>query len=116
MVLLLLCATAVAAEDLEISWNYAADMTDVTGFRLYANTTGGEYVAEDVIATVSYATGQAEYTTNATIAGIPGTVTTWYFVGTAYNDTQESDYSNEVTYDVLGAPENLTFTVNVPVE
>jgi hypothetical protein len=111
-----LMAGAAMAKDVTLSWNYAADMTTVDGFKLYASTSSGQYTADDVIATVDYATGQAEYAAYATIAGETGTETTYYFVATAYNDEQESDYSNEVDYTVLGAPAQLTFSVTLSTE
>lgn len=103
-------------ESLEFSWEYAPDMDNVVGFRLYASTTSGQYAEGDVIADVSYQTGVGQYTAERALSGTPGQETTYYFVATAYNEDQESDYSNEVSYSVLGSPESLTFTVVVPVE
>lgn len=103
----------VFAADITLSWTYGADIDNVTGFKLYASNVSGEYMADDVLATIDYSTGQAEYSTNAVLEGEIGTVTTYYFVATAYNSEQESAHSNEVSYDVLGAPQQLEFSVTV---
>lgn len=104
------------AEDVVISWGYASGMENVTGFKLYASTESGEYAEEDVIATVDYNTGEAEYSANATLESVAGQETIYYFVATAYNENQESKYSNEVSYPVLGEPVDLRFEVTVSTD
>lgn len=100
---LLFFAVPVLAKDLQVSWNYETGLENVTGFKIYMSTVSGQYTADDIIATVDYNTGEATYTTGATVDGVNETVTDYYFVGTAYNDEQESDYSNEVVYHMLGS-------------
>jgi len=110
LLMILLAAPALAA-DVTLSWQYATGMENVEGFRIYASTTSGQYTSDDVIATIDYQTGTAEYATDATLTGQAGQETLYYFVGTAYNTDQESPYSNEVSYPVLG-----TFTLELLTE
>lgn len=76
--------------------------TTVTGYRLYTSKTSGTYTppaASDV------ATTQTSVVINQ--AG------KYYAVATAYNDSGESEYSNEVAFDVVlkpSVPQNFRIT------
>ena len=87
------------AEELSVSWTMN-DTTNVDGFRLYSSTTPGEYNKDtDLVAEV----GVDER--SCTIPGFEkGKV--YYLVCTSYNETLESDYSNEIM-----APFNLEVPV-----
>lgn len=111
IILVLFLSTSVSAEDRTISWEYAPDMDNVDGFKIYMSTTSGEYTEEDVLAEIEYTPGEGEYSTNKTIQGEEGTATTYYFVATAYNAEAESEYSNEVSTEILGAPTNIKCAV-----
>lgn len=110
---LLFPVLSFADAQVTVSWTYGADYTNVTGFRIYASTTSGQYTEEDLVATVDYATGEAEYSTGTTLKTTPGQETTFYFVGTAYNDQTESGYSNEASFTALGRL--MDFQVTVPL-
>jgi hypothetical protein len=103
-----------SAEDLRITWTYEAGLDNVSGFKLYASTTSGQYTDEDLVATVDYNTGATQYEALRTIAGTPGQVTTFYFVATTFNQTHESSHSEELAYDLLGPPKDIQFNVVVP--
>ena len=104
-------AAPAFAADVTLNWQYATGMENVDGFKIYASITSGQYTADNVIATIDYQTGTAEYATDATLTGQAGQETLYYFVGTAYNADQESPYSNEVSYPVLG-----TFTLELSTQ
>lgn len=111
IILILFLSSSAHAEDVEVSWEYDSDLDNVTGFKIYASTESGEYTEDDVLAEIEYDSGKGEYSTVETLDGEEGTTTTYYFVATAYNDSQESDYSNEVSKDIVGSPSNLKCSI-----
>lgn len=111
ILIILLLSCSVNAGDVAISWEYDPDMDNVDGFKIYMTTTSGEYTEEDVLADIPYESGQGEYSTTKTIQGEEGVSTTYYFVATAYNESTESEYSDEVSTDILGSPTNFNCSI-----
>ncbi len=114
LVLALLIPSLAFADSIQIKWDPPTTdsdgnpitETDISGYKLYTSTVDGTY------------TTTPKATTTETEATIVETKVGKYFaVVTAYNESGESTYSNQVTYEVKrkipGAPRNLTFLQKV---
>lgn len=82
------CVVATGDQTVDLAWDPNPE-ADLRGYILHVGQQSGNYID-------SFDIG------NFTTGSIPGLTTgiTYYFVVTAYNDTAESDHSNEVVYTV----------------
>jgi hypothetical protein len=91
------------AADVKLSWN-ANSETDIAGYRIYKGLQSGTYTSNVF---------SSNPTTTATMTGLEEGKT-YYFAATAINSaSQESDYSNEVVYQVpVSVPVTFTITAS----
>ena len=98
LVLLIPCTlylvTPIAyAAQVTVSWN--ASVGPVSGYEMHYGTTSGDY---------DYSVNVGN-STSCTISGLQEGVT-YYFAATAYNDIDESDYSDEIAHTI--SPVSMT--------
>lgn len=109
MILGLFGAPAIA-EDVRFAWDLSASDQYLNpadgGYRIYGSKTSGQYTAANILGTVP--PGTSELTVEQPGVGL------WFFVATAFDGSDESDHSNEVSKTFEIQPP-LTFTITAEV-
>jgi hypothetical protein len=103
-------ALALTPSSATLGWTAYSERTLITGFRVYASTTSGQYAYGP--ASSNLVTGITD-PTSVTIKYTPAKPGKLYMVITAYSATAESGPSNKISVDVkLSAPLNFLLTVD----
>lgn len=104
LVLVFSLATTVQAADVSFSWT--PNESNTTGYKIHYGTESGVY-------TQTVDVGMPEGDMIGTVTEIPEGIQ-YFYAATAYNPTEESEYSEEVTYTVPwgtpGVPQGLQCT------
>lgn len=114
LLLLLLWPSTCIAADLTFSWLPNTDAT--TGYKIYYGTESGVYTESVDVGNPEPVDGRIL----GTVTGIPYGQE-YFYAATAYNPSQESDFSNEISYTEdwpkPGTPSDvrLDITINVSV-
>lgn len=98
--LLLFCGAAIAA-DVTLAWD-ASESEGVTGYKIHVGTQSGTYDrTEDVGLVLTYTVMDLAYGKR------------FFFAATAYDATQESAYSNEVSKALVSCDLNADQSTNI---
>ena len=96
------------AKDIKVTWNKNPENNCLGGYKLYQSTVSGKYNSDKLIKTIPLIRKNNEIIEhpNSTVITINNTGT-YYFVLTAYatdNETNESEYSDEVSTTIIFNP------------